>query len=205
LIEKLKQRGIGSIVYLVFALLSGVTSVILGASFAYPDIYIDRLILVVIGVFVTQAVITHGIHDYYMYGEVRRVSPSKKRLKRLIILGFIISGSIAVYLSITVSLYVLIFAAVGFVMCFYAKNLLYEDIMFPIAISTATIASFYVQTVTITPSIIALASFIFLCSLGEIRIYRFDDTKEDLRLYINKNLLWIGLSWIPLILAILLK
>ncbi|MFQ6084891.1 MAG: hypothetical protein ACE5OY_01295 [Candidatus Bathyarchaeia archaeon] len=166
-------KGIKSLEYLIFTFLSGISAAILGTLLAYPNLHLDRFILVLIGVFTLQAVVAHGIHDLYHGGH--RKTYSKRVLKILIAGGLILIAIIGAYLTYSSGWLVLLFAGAGIALSFYAKGLLYIEEMFPTAGALVVLGSYYVQASTLSFQVAVLALCSFFWWYGGIHIYRLDD------------------------------
>lgn len=199
------QRGMLSPLYILLTLFTGISFCLLGIVFAYPNIHIDRLILTLAGVTILQGVVTHAIHDYYMYEDPGRKTLKKKHLKIAIVSGITASLLILFYLSLTVHWSLILLLPCG-IFCFYARNLLYHPLIVPISFGLLPVASFYIQTLTITPSSISLSAAVFTLVQGGINLYRFDDKKpSDLKSYIHNNLSIMFTSFPIFTMAILLR
>lgn len=195
------SKGLASKEYILFSILAGFQLSLLGSFAAWPTIYVDRLILAAIAAFLVEGVMSHSVHDIVHGGE--RKTLSKKWLLIMFAVGTVVFFVIIVVLALMAGWPLLLFGAAGIILSLYAKGLLYDEKMFSTGCFLVVLASYYVQTSTVTPGILMLATFAFMLTLGGIHVYRIDDYPNPMEEK-NKGLIIILLSMPFLIVASLL-
>lgn len=195
------SKGLASKEYILFSILAGFQLSLLGSFAAWPTIYVDRLILAAIAAFLVEGVMSHSVHDIVHGGE--RKTLSKKWLLIMFAVGTVVFFVITVVLALMAGWPLLLFGAAGIILSLYAKGLLYDEKMFSTGCFLVVLASYYVQTSTVTPGILMLATFAFMLTLGGIHVYRIDDYPNPMEEK-NKGLIIILLSMPFLIVASLL-
>lgn len=195
------SKGLASKEYILFSVLVAFQLSLLGSFAAWPTIYADRLILAGIAAFLAEGVMAHSVHDIVHGGE--RKTLSKKWLLTMFVVGTVAFFVIIVVLALKAGWPLLLFGAAGVVLSLYAKGLLYDEKMFSTGCFLVVLASYYVQTSTVTLGILMLAAFVFMLTFGGIRVYRLDDYPNPMEEK-NKGLFLILLSIPFLIVALLL-
>lgn len=165
----------------LFPLLGSVAAVSTGAL---ESLYLQRLILVVLGGFLAHWLLTHTIHDLLHYEEDdtegKRQTLSRKNLKILMFVSAAILLMIALYLTWVVGWPVLVFSVLGAFLCMYGRGLLYHESMMAFAALFLVIGAFYVQVGTfdlesvIWLKVAFLSLFSFFSQYGWLHMYRLD-------------------------------
>lgn len=195
------SKGLTSKEYILFSILVAFQLSLLGSLAAWPKIYVDRLILAAVAALLAEGVMSHSIHDIIHGGE--RKTLSKKWLLTMFVAGTVVFFVIIVVLALMAGWPLLLFGVAGIILSLYAKGLLYDEKVFSTGCFLVVLASYYVQTSTVTPGILMLAAFAFMLSLGGIHVYRIDDYPNPMEEK-NKGLFIIMLSMPFLIVALLL-
>jgi hypothetical protein len=165
-----------------FPLLGSLAALDLGVI---DELYLEGLILVIIGGFLAQWILAHTIHDLYHIDLEKRITFSKKTLKLLLVISFILLLCIAIYLTIQCGWPVFVFSVIGGIVSLYAEGLLHHESQMAIGAMFLVIGAFYVQGKTLNLEIIiwlqilSLALFSFLSQFGWLLIYRLDDYKYN--------------------------
>lgn len=162
------------------------------------SLYINGLILVLIGGFLAHWVFAHAIHDYYHFEIETRVTFSKKSLLVLFVISMIILISIAIFLTIERGWPVMVFAIIGGIMSMYAEGLLHHESQMAFGAMFLVIGAFYVQAgslnlgLTIWLRVFCIALFAFFSQYGWLLLYRLDDyqyneNKKNISILITKT------------------
>ncbi|KYK25325.1 hypothetical protein AYK24_05135 [Thermoplasmatales archaeon SG8-52-4] len=149
------------------------------------SLYINGVVLVLIGGFLAHWVFAHAVHDYYHYDIEKRVTFSKKSLIILFVISLIILLSIAIYLTLERGWPVMVFAIIGGVMSMYAEGLLHHESQMAFGAMFLVIGAFYVQAASLNLDlmvwlqVLCIALFAFFSQYGWLLIYRLDDYKYN--------------------------
>jgi len=196
--SRLIMDAIRSKTYPFFTLLTGVIHTIIGSLAAYPILHWERLVLIVIDVFVAQEIIMHLTRDM-MRGALR------KTLKMLVPVGSIINALITAYLTYLAGWLVVVFVALCVILLFYGMT--FKEIMFGLAGIFAVLGSYYIQTGTIKFASVFLSIFAMWQWWGGIHLYRIDYWMEkglDPIAERNESLIMMSMGIPPLIISIIL-
>lgn len=173
------------------------------------SLYINGIILVLIGGFLAHWVFAHAIHDYYHYDIEKRITFSKNSLIVLFAISLVILLSIAIYLTIERGWPVMVFAIIGGIMSMYAEGLLHHESQMAFGAMFLVIGGFYVQVGTLNLSyiiwmqVLFIALFAFFSQYGWLLIYRLDDYKYNEQIK-NRNILITKVGILFLILYFIL-
>jgi len=187
---KFEKKGMLAPFTVITSTITGVGFPLLGSLVALDlgiikTAYIEGIVLVIIGGFLTQWVLAHTIHDIYHIDIEERITFSKKTLKVLLAITIPFLLGIAIYLAIQRGWPVLIFAIIGGIVSLYAEGLLHHESQMAFGAMFLVIGSFYVQAGTLQLDhiiwfkILCISLFVFLSQYGWILIYRLDDYKYN--------------------------
>lgn len=189
-----------------FPLIGSIIALDLGVV---KSLYINGVILVLIGGFLAHWVFAHAVHDYYHYDIEKRVTFSKKLLIILFAISLIILLSIAIYLSFERGWPVMVFAVIGGIMSMYAEGLLHHESQMAFGAMFLVIGGFYVQAGTLNLDyiiwiqVLFIGLFAFFSQYGWLLIYRLDDYKYNEKIK-NRNILITKVGLLFLILYLIL-
>lgn len=211
---KLEKKGMLAPYTILTSLLTGIGFPLLGSLIALnigkiEGIYVEGIILVVIGGFVSDWVFAHSIHDIYHMKIEERVTFSKRTLKVLLIVSFLFLSMIAIYLTLQRGWPVLVFSIIGGIVSMYAEGLLHHESQMAFGAMFLVIGGFYVQVGTLNLDyivwirVLCIALFAFFSQYGWLLIYRLDDYEYDEKRK-NRNILITKSALIFLILYFLL-
>ena len=211
---KLEKKGMLAPYTILTSLLTGIGFPLLGSLIALnigkiEGIYVEGIILVVIGGFVADWVFAHTIHDIYHMKIEERVTFSKRTLKVLLIVSFLFLSMIAIYLTLQRGWPVLVFSIIGGIVSMYAEGLLHHESQMAFGAMFLVIGGFYVQVGTLNLDyivwirVLCIALFAFFSQYGWLLIYRLDDYEYDEKRK-NRNILITKSALIFLILYFLL-
>jgi len=189
---KLEQKGMMSpftiftciITGAIFPLLGSLIAVDLGAI---QELYIEGIILVMIGGFIAHWILSHTIHDLIHMKIEKRDTLSKTTLKILLVFSLIVLLSISIYLTIERGWPVLVFSIIGFFVSLYAEGLLHTESQMAFGAMFLVIGGFYVQAATLNLDliiwlkVICMALFAFISQYGWLLFYRLDDYKWSIK------------------------
>ena len=187
---KFDEKGMLAPFTVITSFITGVLFPLLGSLIAFDlktieSFYIEGLVLVLAGGFLTQWLLAHSVHDYYHYDKERRRSFSKKTLRFLFIMTLIVLFLIALYLTLRRGWPVLMFAIIGFIVSLYAEGLFHHESQMAIGAMFLVIGAFYVQTGTLTIDMVTwlrvfcIGFFAFFSQYGWLLFYRLDDYHFD--------------------------
>ena len=187
---KFEKKGMLAPFTVITSTITGIGFPLLGSLVALDlgitkTIYIEGIVLVMIGGFLTQWVLAHTIHDIYHMDIEERITFSKNTLKVLLAISASFLLGIAIYLAIQRGWPVLIFAIIGGIVSLYAEGLLHHESQMAFGAMFLVIGSFYVQSGTLHLDyitwfkILCISLFAFLSQYGWILIYRLDDYKYN--------------------------
>jgi len=211
---KLEKKGMLAPYTILTSLLTGIGFPLLGSLIALnigkiEGIYVEGIILVVIGGFVADWVFAHTIHDIYHMKIEERVTFSKRTLKVLLIVSFLFLSMITIYLTLQRGWPVLVFSIIGGIVSMYAEGLLHHESQMAFGAMFLVIGGFYVQVGTLNLDyivwirVLCIALFAFFSQYGWLLIYRLDDYEYDEKRK-NRNILITKSALIFLILYFLL-
>jgi len=211
---KLEKKGMLAPYTILTSLLTGMGFPLLGSLIALDigkiqGIYVDGIILVVIGGFVADWVFAHTIHDIYHMKIEERVTFSKRTLKVLFVLSLLFLSMIALYLTLQRGWPVLVFSIIGGIVSMYAEGLLHHESQMAFGAMFLVIGGFYIQVGTLNLDyivwirVLCIALFAFFSQYGWLLIYRLDDYEYDEKRK-NRNILITKSALIFLILYFLL-
>lgn len=212
---KFEKKGMLAPYTILTSLITGMAFPFLGSLIALDlgvieNLYIEGLILVLIGGFLAQWLLAHTIHDLYHIKKEKRITFSKNTLKILFIFSFTILLAIAIYLTLQRGWPVMLFSIIGGIMCLYAEGLLHHESQMAFGAMFLVIGAFYIQAGTLELnhiiwfSVLCISLFSFFSQFGWLLIYRLDDYNYDARKK-NSSILITKLSLVFLILYFLLK
>lgn len=211
---KLEKKGMLAPYTILTSLLTGMGFPLLGSLIALDigkiqGIYVDGIILVVIGGFVADWVFAHTIHDIYHMKIEERVTFSKRTLKVLFVVSLLFLSMIALYLTLQRGWPVLVFSIIGGIVSMYAEGLLHHESQMAFGAMFLVIGGFYIQVGTLNLDyivwirVLCIALFAFFSQYGWLLIYRLDDYEYDEKRK-NRNILITKSALIFLILYFLL-
>ena len=211
---KLEKKGMLAPYTILTSLLTGMGFPLLGSLIALDigkiqGIYVDGIILVVIGGFVADWVFAHTIHDIYHMKIEERVTFSKRTLKVLFVVSLLFLSMIALYLTLQRGWPVLVFSIIGGIVSMYAEGLLHHESQMAFGAMFLVIGGFYIQAGTLNLDyivwirVMCIALFAFFSQYGWLLIYRLDDYEYDEKRK-NRNILITKSALIFLILYFLL-
>ena len=211
---KLEKKGMLAPYTILTSLLTGIGFPLLGSLIALDigkiqGIYVDGIILVVIGGFVADWVFAHTIHDIYHMKIEERVTFSKRTLKVLFVVSLLFLSMIALYLTLQRGWPVLVFSIIGGIVSMYAEGLLHHESQMAFGAMFLVIGGFYIQVGTLNLDyivwirVMCIALFAFFSQYGWLLIYRLDDYEYDEKRK-NRNILITKSALIFLILYFLL-
>jgi hypothetical protein len=183
---KFEKKGMLAPYTIITSFITGLGFPLLGSFLALDleiidSLYLEGLILVLIGGFLAQWVLAHSIHDLYHMKIDDRVTLSEKNLKILLVISLIVLIFIALYLAYNRGWPILVFSLIGGIVSMYAEGLLHHESQMAFGAMFLVIGSFYVQAATLDLElivwlkIILMALFAFYSQYGWLLIYRLDD------------------------------
>lgn len=207
------SKGTLSAHYIAFSLLAPICC-LMGIGLA-PSINWFHTSLLCVAALVTYT-IAHCVHDLgHATSEYKTLS--RKGLKILGITLAIISAGFMAYFAISVSLWVLAFAAVIPLVVLYRKGLVYTPFCFSGGLAVCVLLGHFIMSESLSLPAILMALFVLLLAHSGIMIYKLDEYSIERRGAVEINrisqetygkvLQWIGLlamSLIPLMAALLL-
>ncbi|MDH7517017.1 MAG: hypothetical protein QHH19_01540 [Candidatus Thermoplasmatota archaeon] len=185
-----EKKGMLAPFTILTSIFTGVCFPLLGSFVALDlgvvqSLYLEGVVLVVLGGFFAQWIFAHTIHDIYHMKIDERITFSKKTLKILFVFSLVVLLLIAVYLTWQRGWPVFVFSIIGAVVSMYAEGLLHHESQMAFGAMFLVIGSFYVQAGTlyldymIWVQVLCMAVFAFLSQYGWLLFYRLDDYGYD--------------------------
>jgi hypothetical protein len=211
---KFGKKGMLSPFTIITCIFTGSLFPLLGSLIAIDlkiinTLYIEGIILVMMGGFIAHWILSHTVHDFFHYNLEKRQTMSKKILLILLVTSASILLVIAIYLSLERGWPVMIFSIIGALVSLYAEGLLHHESQMAFGAMFLLIGGFYVQVATldldfiIWIKIICLSLFAFFSQYGWLLFYRLDDYKWNKKIK-NKSILITKTGLIFLIIYFLL-
>lgn len=211
---KIEKKGMLSPFTVITSVFTGALFPLLGSLIALnlgeiSSLYIEGIILVMVGGFIAHWILSHTIHDLFHIEIEERETTSKRTLKILLVISLIILLSIAIYLTWQRGWPVMVFSIIGAVVSMYAEGLIHHESQMAFGAMFLVVGGFYVQVgvldldYIIWLKVICMSLFAFFSQYGWLLFYRLDDYKYDTRIK-NKSILIAKTGLIFLIIYFLL-
>jgi hypothetical protein len=212
---KFENKGMFGPFTILTCIITGAIFPLLGALIAIDvgtveSLYLQGLILCMIGGFIAHWLLSHAIHDLVHLKIEDRQTVSKNTLKLILVVSAVLLLSIALYLTWQRGWPVMVFAIIGAVVSIYAEGYIHHESQMAFGAMFLVIGAFYVQVGTLTidaltwVKVLIMSLFAFFSQYGWLLFYRLDDYNWSVKVK-NRSILIAKIGLLFLVLYFFLK